>query len=550
MAKPLDPRLLNRATATRKFLVAVVLTGLCTAVLVILQAWLIAQAVGGSFDRHHAGLTGLLPELPIYIAGLLVVFAGRALLNWLNSWLAHRASADVKSQLRRDVMAARLARPGDSSTSSATLMHIVGPGLDALDGYFSKYLPQLILSMVVPLLIGAVVLITDWRSAIIAAFTIPLIPIFMALIGWKTQEAVDKRLAVQTRLTNHFSDLVLGLPTLQVFGRARAQLAGVKQTEDANRRVTMRTLMIAFISGGVLEFLATLSVALIAVTVGFRVVAGHLDLTTSLFLLVLAPEIYLPLRMVGVHFHDSADGQAAADAAFNFIDAAGAGAFGGDATAPDVARSAFIFDDVSVQYPGAESASLQDFSARLEPGEVTALVGKSGGGKTTALAVLLGFQAPTSGQIWLENRGGGRCAFEELDLDSWRSQLAYVAQEPGMLAGTIADNLRVGFPNASDAQLRDALDRAGGQWLALDRHVGDEAEGLSAGERRRVALARALLRIELGGAKLLVLDEPTAGLDAETEAVAIQAVRDSGAGAVIVTHRPALIELADQVVEI
>lgn len=550
MAKPLDPRLLKRATATRKFLVAVVLTGICTAVLVIAQAWLIAQAVGGSFDRHNAGLPGIMPELPTYVIALFAVFCGRALLNWLNSWLAHRASADVKSQLRRDVMTARLARPADSSTSSATLMHIVGPGLDALDGYFSKYLPQLILSMVVPLLIGTVVLITDWRSAIIAAFTIPLIPIFMALIGWKTQDAVNKRLAVQTRLANHFSDLVLGLPTLQVFGRARAQLAGVKETEDANRKVTMRTLMIAFISGGVLEFLATLSVALIAVTVGFRVVAGHLDLTTSLFLLVLAPEIYLPLRLVGVHFHDSADGQAAADAAFNYIDAAAAGSVGGDQQAPDAAEVAVVFEDVTVQYPGAEQASLSDFSARLIPGTVTALVGKSGAGKTTALAVLLGFTAPTEGQLWLETAAGERIPFDELDMTTWRAQLAYVAQEPGMVAGSIADNLRLGYIDASDAQLRHALDRAGGQWLALERRIGDEAEGLSAGERRRVALARALLRIELGGAKLLVLDEPTAGLDAETESIAIKAVRESGAGAVLVTHRPALVEMADQVVEI
>lgn len=543
MAKPLDPRLLKRATATRKFLVAVALTGLATAVLVIAQAWLIAHAVGGSFDRSRAGLPGLLPQLGGYVVALVGVFALRGGLMWLNSWLAHRASAEVKSQLRREIMAARLARPTDSSTSSAALIHLVSQGLDALDGYFGKYLPQLAMASVIPVLIGAVILIVDWRSAIIAALTLPLIPVFMALIGWQTQDQVRRRYRVQTRLANHFADLVAGLATLQVFGRAKAQTRGLNETEAANRTETMKTLRIAFLSSGVLELLATLSVALIAVTVGFRVVFGQLDLTTSLFVLILAPEIYLPVRQVGVHFHDSADGQAAAEAALNFIEAAQQARNGGERLVGDLTSAVINFDDVYLHYPGAKQASLNGFSARLCPGEVTALTGRSGAGKTTALAILLGFEAPTAGVVRI-----GADNLNELDLDAWRAQVAYVAQEPGMIAGTIADNIRLGFADASDDQVRSALDRAGGQFLAITRNIGDEAEGLSAGERRRVALARALLRIELGGAAWLILDEPTAGLDQQTEARVIDAVRASGAGALIVSHRPALIAMADQVV--
>lgn len=545
MPAPLDSRLVQRATATRNFLVAVVLTGVGTSLLVIAQAWLIAKAVGGSFDRSQAGLEGMLPGIAKYAGLLLIVFVVRGVLSWLESWLGHRASAQVKSQLRRDIMAARLRRPADASTPSGTLITLLTKEIDALDGYFAKYLPQLAKAVIIPLIVVTTIMFADWQSAIICVLTVPLIPLLMALIGWKTQDQVNRRFKVQARLANHFADLVSGLQTLQVFGRAKSQAKGLKVSEDANRKETMRTLRVAFLSSGVLELLATLSVALVAVTIGFRVVYGHVDLTTSLFVLVLAPEVFLPVRMVGQLFHDSANGTAAATAALNFIEASEKGMDFGSKTPADLSSAEIVFDDVTMKYPAADELSLHSFSATLRLGEVIALVGHSGGGKTTILALLLGFEQPTSGTITVDG-----VPLSELSIDAWREQIAYVAQEPGMINGTIAQNIAMGYPEATTEQLRDALDRSGGQLLDLERHIGDDAEGLSAGELRRVALARALVRIDLGGARLLVLDEPTAGLDQQTEAGVVETLRSSGVGALIVTHRDAILTIADQVIEV
>ncbi len=542
MGGPLDKRLLQRATATRGFLVAVAITGIVNAACIIVQAWLISRAVAGVFDTRSTSFDGPLPSLGAYALAVIGVFAVRGGLSWLNSWLAHRASAAVKSQLRVDLMKARLSRPDDASTTSSSLIHLVTQGLDALDGYFSKYLPQLVMAAFIPLLMLAVIVAQDWLSALIILVTLPLIPIFMILIGITTREQVARRLRLQTRLANHFADLIMGLPTLQVFGRGPAPLRGLRETEDASRTETLKTLRIAFLSGGVLELLATLSVALVAVSVGFRVVDWQLDLTTALFILILAPEAYLPVRQVGVHFHDSADGTAAAEAAFALIEA-GERVPGGTLPAPDLATATIEFDDVGIHYPGADRPSLSGLTCQVRPGEVVALVGRSGGGKSTALAALMGFAAPTSGTVRVDG-----VDLQQIDMEAWRRQIAWVGQEPGMVRGTIASNIRMGFSEASDEQVRDALDRAGGQGLAITRPIADDGEGLSAGERRRVALARALLRIELGGAKLLVLDEPTAGLDQQTEAQAVAAVRAAGVGAVVVTHRPALLQLADEMI--
>ena len=535
MAGPIDPRLLKRAGATRNYLVASVVVGLLTAGLLILQAGLLARAISHVF-RERA-----LPEnWGVILAGLAAVFAGRAVLTWLNETVAQRSAASVKSQLRRDVLSARLARPRDSATSSASMIKVVTTGLDDLDGYFSKYLPQLGLAATVPFLVGGAILLTDWQSAIIVAFTLPLIPIFMALVGWTTETATKKSFAVADRLANHFADLIEGLPTLQAFARARAQRRGVELGEEKYRGATMRVLYVSFLSALALELLASLSVAVVAVTVGFRLVYGDVGFETALFVLILVPEAFLPVRQVGVHFHDSADGAAAADAAFTFIDA-GAITSG---SSPVPADLRIRFEDVGYTYPGGDSPALAGFNLTIEPGEVLAVRGTSGGGKSTALALLMGFLHADSGRVSV-----GGADLTELDQRAWRRELAWVAQEPGMLNGTVADNVLLGHPGASEQDVAMALHDAGANFDGT-KSVGDDGEGLSAGERRRVALARALLRIRLGGAKLLVLDEPTAGLDSSTEAAAIEAVRASGVGAVIVTHRPAVMAAADRVVEL
>jgi ATP-binding cassette subfamily C protein CydCD len=548
MAGPIDPRLLRRARATRGYLVAGVAVGSATAILTLGQAWLLSRSVADIFA------TGGLGTLAWAVGGLAGVFGLKALLAWANEWLAQRASAAVKSQLRRDILGARIERPLDA-TSSGGLVTLVTQGLDALDGYFSKYLPQLLLAVTVPLVIGMAILSADLTSAIILALTLPLIPVFMALVGWTTEAITKRRWSVQTRLANHFADLIAGLPTLQVFGRAKAQAEGLRRSEAQHRSETMRTLRVSFLSALVLELLATLSVALIAVTVGFRVVFGDLDLATALFVLILAPEAYLPVRQVGVHYHDAADGLAAVDSAFALIDPAPAepGEARGPATPlpeePLEERARrhegplLSAHDLTHTYPRATNPALQPTSFEIDPGEIVALAGPSGAGKTTLLNAVMGFLAPTGGAVTSQGEAIGR-------LPSWHSQLAYVGQEPGLLSGTVADNVRLGFPHATDAAVADALRRAGAADLPLDQPVGDDAEGVSAGERRRIAVARALLRVTLGRAKLLVLDEPTAGLDTDTEAGLLHSLRELGVAALVVSHRPAVLAEADRVVEI
>ena len=542
MAAPLDPRLVRRARATLPFLAGLCVVGVATALLILAQAWLLSRGVSSVFAAHH------LDGVAMWCGLLAAVFCGRACLAWLQESLAHRASASVKSQLRRDILQARLSRPTDATMPSGTLISLMTTGLDALDGYYSKYLPQLVLAVIVPAVLATAIGLNDLTSLVIVVVTIPLIPVFMALIGWRTEAAVAKRFKVATRLANHFADLVAGLPTLQVFGRARAQLEGLRRTEAANRSETMRTLRISFLSSFVLELLATLSVALVAVTVGFRVAAGGMDLRTSLFILILAPEVFLPVRQVGVLFHDAADGMAAAEVSFGLIESGRPTAPKSDVEIASPREVPVVISGLTHTYEGTDRAAPGGLSLRIEPGSVVALVGHSGGGKTTALSCVLGFIDPDSGSILVGDRE--LIGADESVWQSWRRQLAYVPQVPAMMAGTLAENIRLGCSDAPEAMLRDALDRCGAAAIPLNKRIDDDAEGLSAGERRRVALARALVRVEQAEAGLLVLDEPTAGLDADTEATVLEAVRASGASVLVVSHRRNIIAAADVVVDL
>ena len=542
MAAPLDPRLVRRARATLPFLAGLCVVGVATALLIFAQAWLLSRGVSSVFAAHH------LDGVAMWCGLLAAVFCGRACLAWLQESLAHRASASVKSQLRRDILQARLSRPTDATMPSGTLISLMTTGLDALDGYYSKYLPQLVLAVIVPAVLATAIGLNDLTSLVIVVVTIPLIPVFMALIGWRTEAAVAKRFKVATRLANHFADLVAGLPTLQVFGRARAQLEGLRRTEAANRSETMRTLRISFLSSFILELLATLSVALVAVTVGFRVAAGGMDLRTSLFILILAPEVFLPVRQVGVLFHDAADGMAAAEVSFGLIESGRPTAPKSDVEIASPREVPVVISGLTHTYEGTDRAAPDGLSLRIEPGSVVALVGHSGGGKTTALSCLLGFIDPDSGSILVGDRE--LIGADESVWQSWRRQLAYVPQVPAMMAGTVAENIRLGCSDAPEAMLRDALDRCGAAAIPLNKRIDDDAEGLSAGERRRVALARALVRVEQAEAGLLVLDEPTAGLDADTEATVLEAVRASGASVLVVSHRRNIIAAADVVVDL
>ncbi|MFJ8199102.1 thiol reductant ABC exporter subunit CydD [Streptomyces sp. NPDC096152] len=539
--KPIDPRLLRHARATRFFLVAVIGLGAVGAGLVIAQAMLLAELVVGAF-QHRLPVAELRTSLLLLVA----VACGRALVSWLTELAAHRASAAVKSELRGRLLerAAALGpvRPGGQRTGS--LVALATRGVDALDDYFSRYLPQLGLAVVVPVAVLARIVTEDWVSAAIIVCTLPLIPVFMMLIGWATQSRTDRQWRLLSRLSGHFLDVVAGLPTLKVFGRAKAQAESIRRITGEYRRATMRTLRIAFLSSFALELLATLSVALVAVTIGMRLVDGDLALYDGLVVLVLAPEAYLPLRQVGTQYHAAAEGLAAAEEIFAVLETPvpepGRGA---------VPEGALVFEGVSVRYPGRSADAVSNVSFTVEPGETVALVGPSGAGKSTLLNVLLGFVRPTGGRVRI---GGADLA--DLDPEQWRSRVAWVPQRPHLYAGTIAENVRLARPDADDAAVRRALADAGALEFVdalpegADTVLGEDGAGLSAGQRQRLALARAFL----ADRPVLLLDEPTAALDGATEAEVVDAVRRLSVGrtVLLVVHRPALLGVADRVVRL
>jgi ATP-binding cassette subfamily C protein CydCD len=540
----LDPRLLEYARSTRAYLVLSVGVGGATALLVIAQAWLIATVVADAFVAHR-GLTALRAPL----LALLAVVCGRAFLGWVTERAAFRASAAAKSDLRL-AAAARVADLGPAGLErrdTGQLTVLLTSGIDALDGYFSRYLPQLFLAVIVPVAIVAVVAGADWVSAALIAVSVPLIPLFMALVGATTRDRTATRMRALQKLAGHFLDVVAGLPTLKVFGRAKAQARSIATVTSRYRSATMGTLRLTFLSSLVLELVATVSVALVAVAVGLRLLGGSMRFHDALFVLVLAPEAYLPLRALGTHFHASADGMRAAEEIFDLLEEPiGARPVGGRLRADG---TGIVMAALELTYPGRRLPAVHDFELAVVPGETVALTGPSGCGKTTVLSVVLGLRAPDAGTVRL-----GGIDLCDLDLDDWRRHVAWVPQRPHLFARTVADNVRVGRPDASDAHVAAALDAAGLAEVVrrlprgADTLLSEGGAGLSAGERQRLALARAFVR----NAPLLVLDEPTANLDAETEADILAAIRalTFGRTALIAAHRPALAALADRIVEL
>ncbi len=519
--------------------------GALTALLVVAQAWLLAVAVSGAVTGHHG-----LGQLRWPVTLLAAVVVGRALLAWGAERAAHRASARAKSDLRTG-LAERIAALGPAGLDrekKGDLAVLATSGVDALDGYFARYLPQVFLAVIVPVTVICVVAGLDWISAVIIAVTVPLIPLFMALVGASTRARTERQVRTLQRLAGHFLDVVAGLPTLKVFGRAKAQAAAIAAITDRYRRATMSTLKVAFLSSLILELLATVSVALVAVAVGLRLLGGDLSLRTALFVLVLAPEAYLPLRALGTNYHASAEGMKAAEQIFDVLDRP-APPRGVRRDVPDLTSSVISVGALRVAYPGRSEPALDGASLTVSPGEVLAVVGPSGCGKSSLLGVLLGLVPVESGSVTV-----GGVDLAEFDPDAWRSNLAWVPQRPHLFAATVADNIRLGRPDApmadvhravADAGLTDVVDRLP---QGLSTPLGEHGAGLSAGERQRVALARAFVR----DAPVLLLDEPTANLDGRTEQTVLDAVGRlvRGRTAVIVAHRPSLRALADRVVDL
>jgi thiol reductant ABC exporter CydD subunit len=540
--RPLDPRLLRLSRPARRYLTLTVAVGLATAGLVLVQAWTVATAVARA-QLGPADLSDLRTPLAVLLGAVLL----RAALSGVQETAGHRAGARVKSHLRAAVLA-RAAQPGwRSPVSTGAQATLVTRGVDALDGYVARFLPQLVLACIVPVVVLVQIAAVDWVSGVLIAVTLPLVPVFMVLIGLHTQKRTARQWRSLSRLASHFLDVTAGLPTLKVFGRARAQAAEIARVGNAHRTATVRVLQVAFLSAFVLELVASLSVALVAVGVGLRLLDGRLDLRIALVVLILAPEAYLPIRNVGAAFHASTEGLTAANEVFALLESPAEPVRSTEL--PNLSTATITFTGLRVSGTDRADDRLVVPSLVLRCGETVAVTGASGSGKSTLLAVLLGASRPDEGAVQVGDRD-----LADLDTATWQERVAWLPQRPLLFAGTLADNVRLGEPAASDADVHQALTLAAATFVAdlpagVGTILGDNGAGLSAGERQRVALARVILRIRGRDCALVLLDEPTAHLDGETEERVVQSLVRVCAGrtTVVATHRPAPVSVADRV---
>ncbi|MFJ2032079.1 thiol reductant ABC exporter subunit CydD [Streptosporangium sp. NPDC087985] len=534
-------RLARSERAVRRHLALCLAAAVLAGLLVLVQAELLAGVLSGRFATSA-------------LVFLALVVGVRGTLGLVQGLAAGHTTTGVKSALRHRLLS-RLQETGPArpaSHRSGELVTLTGRGLDALDPYLSGYLPAVAVAGVVPVAVLVRLSAADLTSAVIVLITLPLIPIFGALVGMHTKAVTERQWQALSRLGGHFLDVVRGLPTLRAFGRARFQAEVIQQVADAHRSATMRTLRVAFLSSLVLELAASLSLALVAVPVGLRLLSGSLDLSTALLVLLLAPEAYLPLRTMGSRFHAAMEGVAAADQAFAVLDGRperpaeaeqASGAVKRGRIAPEIR-----LENVTVRYPDREEAALEDVSLVIASGERVALVGESGAGKSTLLHLLLGSVSPTSGRVLIDG-------VELTGLGAWRERLAFVPQRPHLFATTVADNIRLGSPGATIDEVRTAAKGAyADEFVAAlpegyQTVLGERGANLSAGQRQRVALARAFCR---PAADVLLLDEPTARLDGRSESAVVTATRALAEGrtSVIVAHRPAMIGLADRVIRL
>jgi thiol reductant ABC exporter CydD subunit len=540
----LDPRLVRRAGSVRTLLVVDVLLGVVASLLVLVQAVLIATVAARAFGG------AALSEVTAPLALLVAATAGRAAAAWTFEVVGRHAANDVLADLRLDLVERRLrdhpaaldgAESGEVATAAVS-------GVDALETTFARSLPQAVLAVTVPIAVLAFVAWIDPISAAVMLLTLPLVPVFMWLIGRYTQQRARERWQALALLSSHFLDVVRGLPTLRAFNRGEAQTDRIRVVSDEYRRTTMGTLRVAVLSGSVLELAATVGIALVAVTVGVRLVEGGLGFEAGLTVLVLAPELYLPLRNLAAQFHASADGLAVAGRLLDLVDVAEQQR-PSDLPAPSPLDAPVRLERVSFTYPARPGNVLDSGELELHPGEAVALVGPSGSGKSTIAALLLRLADPTVGRVTVGPADLGACSAE-----SWRSQLAWVPQRPTLLRGTVAENVRLSDPVADDRRVRAAARAAGADVFVralpdgYDTLVGEGGRPLSAGETQRIALARAFLR----NAALVILDEPTANLDpasAELVGEAIERLRP-GRTVLMIVHRAELAARADRIVHL
>ncbi len=540
-----DSRLTTYASSTRRFLVLAVVLGVGTTVAIVVQAYALTNIIVGSFQD---GLS--LGSLGVPVGILVVAVLVRVGLSYATETAAYRASARAKSELRTSVVSKinRLGPVWLTGHNSSALGAVLGKGINGLDAYFARYLPQLILAVLIPITLAIVILSADVVAFLIVLITVPLIPIFMILIGWYTKTRVERQWDSMAHMSGHFGDVVAGMTTLKAFRRDAIQAQRVKEVGHDYRRATMSVLKISFLSSFALELLAMLSVAMIAVSIGVRLVEGNMALAAGLLVLIIAPEVYWPLRQVGTHFHASAEGLGAARQLMDVLEETEP-ASGPRLDVPNLGAVDLEISGACARYRSRSRDSLVDFSAVLQAGRVNVLVGPTGAGKSTLLNVLARFMDLSAGTIDVCTVAGKRSALEEFDADAWRHQVVMMTQSAALLPGTVGFNATLDRPQARPEHVWQALETVGlAAFVAslpqqLDTPVGEAGRQMSLGQKRRLAFARVLV----SRAPLVLLDEPTASLDTDSEAILVAAIEQlarEGRTVVMVAHRLAARSIA------
>ena len=526
-----------------------VAAGLGIGLMLIVQAHLLARIVEGTLFDNEA-LAQHWPLLLVLLGALFI----RALLGVLREWAGQQASLCIRRNLRR-LLLNHLDRLGPAYTGSqrsGELSSVLLEQVEALDGFFARYLPQMALAGLLPLVILAFIFPVNWAAGLIFLLTAPLVPLFMALVGTRAAEANRRNFAALSQLGAHFLDVVQGIVTLKLFERSRSQASVIKTGADEFRQRTMQVLRLAFLSSAVLEFFASISIAMVALYLGFSFL-GHLDfgywdapvsLYQGLFILLLAPEFYLPLRELGTHYHARQEALAAADSLRDLLEATPV-SIGPDGEGLESSIHKISIENAGLIYPGASSPVFSDLDLTLQRGRIVALTGPSGAGKSSLLQALLGFQSLSEGRISVNGK-----PLDSISSLAWLAQVAWVSQHTTLFPGTLRDNLLLAAPNATEHQLYQALEQANALEFVqrlpggLDTPVGEQGAGLSGGQIQRLALARAFLK----DAPVLLLDEPTANLDRSSEQLVLQSLQQLCAGrlVLILTHRRTSMLQADE----
>lgn len=529
--KPFDPRLLRYSRSSRGFLILSVFLAACGAALSILQAFLLTEIITELFQHDR-----VLGDMSTALRRLVEVFIAKALLGYITNFAASKFSTKIKSELREGVINKVIGGHSDAlhKLGPAELSLLISRGINNLDGYFSKFLPQLFIASIVPITVGIAITFKDWKSGVIVLCTIPLIPLFGILIGKFTAQATQKKMQTLGLLSGYFLDLLSGLPTLKVYNRSKLQTKKLGEIGDQYRKETMKVLRISFMSSLALELVATLSVALLAVAIGIRLVNGSMLLSSGLIVLILAPEVYWPIRQVSALFHAAEDGVAVSNQIFEILDAE---EINGTKIVSDI--QAITWSELTVSYPNRSTITIP--TGQLNTGKIHALVGPSGSGKSTLISILLGFTLISSGEITISTSEGD-INFADVEKNHWRSLLSWMPQDPHFASTSIGEI--VTKESLDDVSLNIA-DLPNG----LDTHIGALQDAISVGQKRKLALARAFAK----PSALLILDEPTASVDdISEEAITKTLEREAKNGRIILvaSHRPTTIASANNTIKV